>query len=244
MTVSYATKSDENRPSGRVTPWMWIRAVFVIAFVPALALFLPAWTLNWPMAWVYVAMSITFFAGSRAIVACVHPDTLAERGKMLDHADAKQWDRALSPLVGLLGPLATYILAGLVHRFGWGANVPLWAQLAALGVYVVCYVIGSWALVANRFFSGVVRIQTERGHTVVSSGPYAVVRHPGYSSAAISYLALPILLGAYWAIVPAVVTIVLLVVRTALEDRTLRAELPGYEEYTQKTRYRLIPGIW
>ena len=242
MTVSSAMKSDEHRSGGRVTLWMWIRAVFVIAFVPALALFLPAWTLNWPMAWVYVAMSIVFFAGSRAIVARIHPDTLAERGKMLDHADAKQWDRTLALFVGLLGPLTTYILAGLVHRFGWGADVPLWAQLVALGVYVVCYVIGSWALVANRFFSSVVRIQTDRGHTVVSSGPYAIVRHPGYSSAAISYLALPILLGAYWAIIPALVTIALLVVRTTLEDRTLRAELLGYEEYTQKTRYRLIPA--
>jgi protein-S-isoprenylcysteine O-methyltransferase Ste14 len=223
---------------------MWMRAIFVIGFVPALALFLPAWTLNCPMAWVYVAMNIVFFAGSRAIVARVHPDTLAERGRMLDHADAKQWDRKLSLFVGLLGPLATYILAGLVHRYGWGADVPLWAQLVALGVYVVCYVIGSWALVANRFFSGVVRIQIDRGHTVVSSGPYAIVRHPGYSSAVISYQALPILLSAYCAIAPAVVTITLLIVRTALEDRTLRAELPGYEEYAQKTRYRLIPGIW
>ena len=244
MAISSATKSDKHRSSGRVTPWMWMRTMFVIGFVPALALFLPAWTLNWPMAWLYVALNIFFFAGSRAIVARVHPDTLAERGKMLDHADAKKWDRTLSVSVGLLGPLATYILAGLVHRYGWGVDVPLWAQLVALGVYAVCYVIGSWALVANRFFSGVVRIQIDRGHKVVSSGPYAIVRHPGYSSAAISYLALPILLGAYWAIAPALVTIALLIVRTALEDRTLRAELPGYEEYTQKTRYRLIPGIW
>lgn len=244
MALSSATKPDQHRSSGRVTPWMWMRAIFVIGFVPALALFLPAWTLNWPMAWVYVAMNIVFFVGSRAIVARVHPDTLVERGKMLAHADAKQWDRTLSLFVALLGPLATYILAGLVHRYGWGADVPLWAQLVALGLYVMCCVIGSWALVANPFFSSVVRIQTDRGHTVVSSGPYAIVRHPGYSSAAISYLALPILLGAYWAITPAVVTIALLVGRTALEDRTLRAELPGYEEYTQKTRYRLIPGIW
>jgi protein-S-isoprenylcysteine O-methyltransferase Ste14 len=189
-------------------------------------------------------MNIVFFAGSRAIVARVHPDTLAERGKMLDHANAKKWDRTMSVSVGLLGLLATYILAGLVHRNGWGVDVLLWAQLMALGVYTVCYVIGSWALVANRFFSGVVRIQIERGHKVVSSGPYDIVRHPGYSSAAISYLALPILLGAYWATAPSLVTIALLIVRTALEDRTQRAELPDYEEYTQKTRYRLIPGIW
>jgi protein-S-isoprenylcysteine O-methyltransferase Ste14 len=196
------------------------------------------------MAWVLVVVNLVSFAVSRGIVARVHPDTLAERGKLLDHADAKAWDRKLAPFVGLLGPLAIYIVAGLVQRFGWGADVPQWAQLAALGIYMVSYVFGSWALVANRFFSGVVRIQTDRGHTVVSSGPYAIVRHPGYASAVIANLALPILLGAYWAIVPAVVTIALLVVRTALEDRTLRAELPGYEAYTQVTRYRLVPGLW
>lgn len=103
------------------------------------------------MAWVYVTMNIVFFAGSRVIAARVHTDTLAERGKMLDHAEAKQWDRTLSLFVGLLGLLAIYILAGLVHRFGWGTDVPLLAQLVALGVYVMCYVIGRgrWSQTAS-----------------------------------------------------------------------------------------------
>jgi protein-S-isoprenylcysteine O-methyltransferase Ste14 len=243
MSESISMKSEKPL-AGQVTVWMWVRAVLIIGCLPALALFLPAGTTDWPMAWIYVGLTIVSFAGSRLVVARLHPDTLVERGKMLDHADAKAWDRKLSFTMGLLGPLATYITAGLAYRFGWGAAVPLWAQLGALGVYAVCCVTGSWALVVNRFFSGVVRIQTDRGHTVVSSGPYAIVRHPGYSSAAIGYLALPVLLGAYWALVPAAVTIALLVLRTALEDRTLREELPGYEAYTQKTSYRLVPGIW
>jgi protein-S-isoprenylcysteine O-methyltransferase Ste14 len=243
-SASNVTKSDEYLSNGRVTPWMWIGGLFLSAGVTALALFLPAWTLNWPMAWIFIVLSSILYTGSRVIAIRAHPDTMVERWKMLDHADAKQWDRILSLLVGMLGPIAIYILAGLAHRFDWGADVPFWAQLSAMGVYVVSYMIGSWALVANRFFSTVVRMQAERGHTVVSSGPYAVVRHPGYSTAAINYLAMPIILGAYWAIIPAMVTIVLLVIRTILEDRTLRAELPGYEAYTHRTRYRLIPGIW
>lgn len=244
-----ADQSSMSGPSnphsaGRISLWQWVRAVLLIAVVPGLALFLSAWTLNWPTAWLYLGLSVVFFAASRAIVARVHPDTLGERAKMLDHADAKTWDQALSPLVGLLGPLATLIVAGLVHRFGWGATVPLWARGTALAIFVLCYGIGSWALVTNRFFSGVVRIQHDRGHTVVTTGPYAIVRHPAYSSAILSYIALPFFLEALWAVLPAAVTIALLVVRTALEDRTLRAELPGYEEYTRQTRFRLIPGIW
>jgi protein-S-isoprenylcysteine O-methyltransferase Ste14 len=244
MTISSTTQSDEHGSGGRITFWMWLRAGFVVGVVPGLALFLPAWTLNWLMAWLYVILSIVAFAVSRAIVARLHPDMLLERGKMLDHPDAKQWDKALSPLMGLLAPLTILIVAGFSHRLGWGADVPFWAQWTALGVCVLGYALGSWAMATNRFFSGVVRVQTDRGHTVVSSGPYAIVRHPGYSSAAIANLTLPILLGAYWAFIPALVTVALMVVRTALEDRTLRAELPGYEDYTHRTRYRLVPGMW
>lgn len=244
-----ATATSRNVPgnggiSRGLSPWHWIRAVLVVAVVPGAALFFSAWTLSWLEAWLYLGVSLVFFAGSRAMVARIHPDTLIERGKMMDHPDAKSWDKVLAPIVGLFGPLATLVVGGLGHRFGWGAPVPVWARWTALGVFVVCWVIGSWALVTNRFFSGVVRIQTDRGHTVVSGGPYAIVRHPGYSTAVITSLALPVLLGELWAFLPAVLTISLLVVRTSLEDRTLRAELPGYAEYAHRTRFRLIPGIW
>ena len=96
----------------------------------------------------------------------------------------------------------------------------------------------------NRFFSGTVRIQTERGHRVVTGGPYRFVRHPGYLGGVISYLAMPLILGSAWAYIPAAVGMAVTAIRAALEDRTLKKELPGYLEYTQATRYRLIPGIW
>jgi protein-S-isoprenylcysteine O-methyltransferase Ste14 len=99
-------------------------------------------------------------------------------------------------------------------------------------------------MLENKFFSGVVRIQKDRGHTVVSTGPYAWVRHPGYAGTLGVYLVTPLLLDSRWAFIPAVMLVVALVVRTALEDRTLQKELPGYKEFTQKTRYRLIPWIW
>jgi protein-S-isoprenylcysteine O-methyltransferase Ste14 len=102
----------------------------------------------------------------------------------------------------------------------------------------------TWAESVNKFFEPTVRIQTDRGHTVIDSGPYALVRHPGYLAAGLLVLGLPLSLGSYWALVPAALSNVLLVVRTALEDRTLREELPGYKEYTQRVRYRLVPGVW
>jgi protein-S-isoprenylcysteine O-methyltransferase Ste14 len=98
--------------------------------------------------------------------------------------------------------------------------------------------------VVNRFFSGTVRIQTERGHHVVTDGPYRFVRHPGYAGALLGFVLIPLLLDSVWAFIPAVLLIAITFVRTALEDATLQKELPGYAEYAQTTRYRLIPGIW
>ena len=106
------------------------------------------------------------------------------------------------------------------------------------------YAFSSWALIVNRFFSGTVRIQTERGHHVVTDGPYRIIRHPGYAGSLLGYVFIPILLDSLWAFIPAVLLIIVMFIRTASEDSTLQTELPGYAEYAEKTRYRLIPGIW
>ena len=102
----------------------------------------------------------------------------------------------------------------------------------------------TWAESVNKFFEPTVRIQTDRGHKVIDTGPYALVRHPGYVAACLLFMGMPLALGSLWALIPAVLSCLLLVVRTILEDRTLREELSGYEEYTQRVRYRLIPGVW
>jgi protein-S-isoprenylcysteine O-methyltransferase Ste14 len=114
----------------------------------------------------------------------------------------------------------------------------------AVVVIILGYLLGTWAMLENRFFSGVVRIQVDRGHTVVSTGPYAWIRHPGYAGALVVYLLTPILLDSIWALIPALMLALALIIRTALEDQTLQVELPGYEEFTKKTPYRLLPGIW
>jgi len=101
-----------------------------------------------------------------------------------------------------------------------------------------------WAMAANKFFSATVRIQEERGHTVATGGPYRYVRHPGYVGWLMLTLATPVVLGSRWALVPAGITVILTILRTALEDRTLHSELEGYREYAERVRYRLLPGIW
>jgi protein-S-isoprenylcysteine O-methyltransferase Ste14 len=117
-------------------------------------------------------------------------------------------------------------------------------KILALAIILAGYALGSYALIENRFFSGMVRIQTDRGHNVVSSGPYHWLRHPGYAGALLAYLATPFFLDSLWAFLPAVLLTILLVIRTALEDRTLQDELTGYREYAGLVRYRLLPGLW
>lgn len=221
-----------------------VQMLVYIVFVPFLPLiFSGRW--NWWEAWVYALLGVFGFIVSRVLVNMRHPDLLAERGKFMQHENTKPWDQILARLLGLGGALIP-LAAGLDMRYGWTANgFDLPAELAALAVILLGYVIGSWALLENRFFSGVVRIQVERGHKVVDTGPYRFIRHPGYAGALLTYWLTPVFLDSIWTFVPVAALTVVLILRTALEDRTLQEELPGYKEYaTQKTRYRLLPGVW
>lgn len=219
-----------------------LAVLLIVVVVPFLPLLVSGrW--DWWQAWVYAIVCILGFASSRALAGRRHPGLLAERGRMLRHADAKPWDKTLAPLVGLGGALLP-LSAGLDARFGWSAGFSLPVELAALALIVGGYALSSYALIENAFFSGMVRIQTDRGHRVVSSGPYRWLRHPGYAGALLAYLATPLLLDSAWTFLPAILLAVALVIRTGLEDRTLHAELDGYRAYAGRVRYRLLPGVW
>jgi protein-S-isoprenylcysteine O-methyltransferase Ste14 len=230
-----------NKPQ-TVTPRLIVQLLLFIVVVPLLPLLISRqW--DWWEAWVYALIVIVGFVISRALAARKHPDLLAERARFMDHEDTASWDKVLAPLVGLGGGLIP-LVAGLDALFNWSLTFSLPLKLVALAVFVAGYALGAYALMENRYFSGTVRIQTERDHKVVSSGPYRWVRHPGYAGALLSYLATPIFLDAAWAFLPVLFLGTVLVIRTALEDQTLQNQLAGYSDYAQKVRYRLLPGVW
>jgi len=234
------------KTSSTPTTVSWKIVVRMLALIALLCivLFAAAGTLAWPMAWVYVVITVVMTAGSRLLLLRRSPDLVAERASSAEKHDAKAWDRVLMPVVAIYGPLLTLVIAGLNRRFGWTPELPLWVQIAGVILLVSATAFSTWALLVNRFFSGVVRIQRDRGHTVVSDGPYRWIRHPGYVGGVVGDVAIPLLLGSAWALIPGLLTVGAVVVRTALEDRTLQAELPGYAEYARRTRYRLLPGVW
>jgi len=195
------------------------------------------WTWTW--AWLNTAIFVVFDALS---IFLVDPSLLVERKRR--SADQKAWDKPLVGLAVALLPILCLIIAGLDERHGWSADVPDLAQWVAAVVIALGYGFTVWAMRVNSFFSAIVRIQTDRGHKVATGGPYQIVRHPGYVGAILFTVATPIMLDSLWALIPAVIAVVVYVVRTQKEDVTLQEELPGYREFTQQTRYRLIPGVW
>lgn len=202
-------------------------------------LFLAAGRLDWPLAWVYIGISVL---DGCFLLLVLSPDLMHERSH--PGAGAKSWDRLLARLTGPLGSMLLLVTAGLQVRFQGLHVLPLALQFAGLAAFVLGMGLATWAMAANNFFSLVVRIQKDRGHTVVSSGPYRFVRHPGYVGGMLFTLGTPLLLGSCWALIPAGVSAALMAVRTVLEDTTLQEELEGYREYAQRVRFRLVPGVW
>ena len=219
-----------------------LQLLFFIVMMPFLPLLI-AWRWNWWEAWVYGILSILGFVVSRLLAARRHPDLITERARILKHEDTKSWDKTLAPLMGVGGGLVL-LVAGLDARLGWSPDFSMPVKILALALILGGYALGSYALIENRFFSGVVRIQTERGHQVVSSGPYRWIRHPGYAGALLTYAGTPLLLDSTWACIPTLVIMVLIVIRTALEDGFLQEALEGYRDYARRVRYRLFPGLW
>ena len=226
----------------KITPKTIILMLFFIIIIPMLPLLI-SWHWGWWEAWVYYVICIVGFAISRVLAAKRNPGILAERARFLRHDNPESFDKILAPLVGLGGGLLP-LVAGLDARFDWSASYSMPLKLVALLAILGGYSLGSWALIENAFFSGMVRIQSERNHHVISSGPYRWLRHPGYSGALLTYIATPIFLDAFWAFIPVILLGVTLIIRTNLEDKTLQAKLDGYSEYAKKVRYRLLPGIW
>lgn len=207
----------------------------------AAAVFLPAGRFDWPAAWVYLALLTVFMLANLAYLQRVNPELIERRARL--GQGTKRWDLVWSALFTPLF-LAVYVVAGLDAGRQGGSSAFGWPWLAGLALFLSGAALFGRAMGENPFFEKTVRIQSDRGHRVVETGPYRLVRHPGYLGFFGWILATPLLLGSWWALVPALLSIGGVAVRTALEDRTLIHELPGYADYAKRTRYRLVPGIW
>lgn len=216
------------------------RQLVIQDLIIGLILFLGSGRLGWVWAWLYLGFSVIQIMVNFVLVWRISPELIVERAEGGERT--KSWDRTIAPISALLW-LAIFLIAALDERWTW-STVPLWVNLFGFGLLIIGGVLVGWAMLTNAYFSTGIRIQEDRGHKVVTEGPYRFVRHPGYLGMGIVALSQALLFGSLWALIPVGLAIGPMVVRTALEDRTLHEELEGYREYAQTVRYRLLPGVW
>ena len=215
-----------------------IMQVSITVIITLIILLVSAGIIKWIYAWIYTLASVLVII----INAFIFPtELISERGRKKENVE--KWDKILTGII-IIPWFTLYIIAGLDMRFGWSAELALWIHFIALITFISGNALVSWAMVANNYFSTSVRIQYDRGHTVSSGGPYRYIRHPGYLGMIIFLLSTPVILGSFWALIPAIMTVILFIIRTSFEDNTLKNKLEGYKEYSERVKYRLISGIW
>jgi protein-S-isoprenylcysteine O-methyltransferase Ste14 len=208
----------------------------------ALALFLPAGTLAWPAGWIFLVLFFGFYVGITIWLVRHNPALLQERLR-LRASNQQGWDKVLFPLLILCSVAWLSVLSFDAVRMHW-SPIPLWLQIVGAIILVCAFALLFLTFRENSYLSPVVRIQDERGHTVVSTGPYHYVRHPMYAAIVIFVVGTSLLLGSWSGMLVGGIFVVMLVRRAMLEERTLRTNLPGYAAYMAQVKYRLIPYIW
>jgi protein-S-isoprenylcysteine O-methyltransferase Ste14 len=218
-----------------------ITRVAITLVILGVLLFVPAGRITWTRGWLLLLIFTMLMGAAIFYFRRVNPEMFAVRSRV--HPGTKRWDRVVIGLL-FLGMLAIPPVAGVDDgRFHWSRMSWLSVSLGYI-LLVTGMVLMSWAETVNPFFEPGVRIQTERGHHVIDTGPYAIIRHPGYFAAFVLFAGFALSLGSWWALIPGGFASLVLVLRTVWEDRTLHAELPGYVAYAQRVRFRLIPGVW
>jgi protein-S-isoprenylcysteine O-methyltransferase Ste14 len=215
-----------------------IMAAIVVIF--AGFVYLDARQLGWTLGWIYLGIFIAALMINLVCLRLWNPELIKRRMRFAKFT--KTWDKVWAVLFAF-AIFAIYVAAVMEARDRVSSALGV-AWLLGLTIFILGWAVAIWSMVVNPFFEKTVRIQTDHGHRVIDTGPYAYMRHPGYVGFAGWMLSTPLLLASAWAFIPALISVILLVIRTALEDRTLHAELPGYAEYASRVRFRLIPGIW
>ncbi len=240
MSTLQQTQSDARKPRLERSGINRIIQVFISVLLMGVVLFLSAGRLDWPAAWIFLGTYVLVILTLGVWAMRKNPEVVNERGKM---QNMKSWDKTLMTIYTVM-LFVVFAVAGLdAGRFGWSV-MPIAVQVIGFVGLVLAIAVTYWAMATNPFLSTIVRIQDDRGHYVVTSGPYRYVRHPMYAATLIMWPGIALALGSWWALIPAIVIDIVFVIRTVREDRTLQAELPGYVEYVQHTRYRLMPGVW
>lgn len=242
MNKAEAARPEDGRLHG---PGLAVVAGSLLSpVIQGVLLFGSAGRLDWPRAWLFVALTGFWMVANVVAVALMDPELLNQRGCWKRKKDAKPWDRKLVTLFGVFSFCLPPVVMGLdVGRHRWLSLGP-WAATLGVLLFSLGWLLITWAMVVNTHFEVTVRIQTDRGHKVITTGPYAILRHPGYLGAALWALGSPLVVGSAYGLIPAGLTVVVLILRTRREDHTLQAELAGYREYIARVRYRLLPGIW
>ncbi len=234
--------TSSNKTTQKENILIRIRKDFIGTLLVSIVLVAAAGRLDWTPGWVYIGLNFLGLIVNWIVLAVKNPEVFAVRAEITKE-DTKPWDKIFTSLYGPL-LLAIMAVTGLdAGRFGW-SQVPGWLQTLGIILFITGWAFSLWAMVSNQYFETSVRLQEERGHTTITRGPYALVRHPGYTGIALLYLVSPLIMGSWLGLIPAAFLLVAFIIRTSFEDRALLQELPDYPVYAQRVRYRLLPGIW
>ncbi len=227
---------NQTMPLAQLMRLVVTRVVMFFVFL-GLFLFLPAGTWKFWQAWMWLVMMITLMLVTLRYLLKNDPALLERRMRMRERVGAQQ------KIIGIsfIFLLASFIVPGLDQRYGW-SQMPAWVAILADTIVAIGYLMVLWVFKTNTYTSRIVEVET--GQKVISNGPYAIVRHPMYVGAFLVYAASPLALGSYWAVLPGLMILPVLIFRILDEEKLLLRDLPGYREYTQKVTYRLLPGIW
>ena len=220
----------------------YIVATFILLFFQALLLFISSGKIYILRFWIFIIVNFIYLIFATILLYKINPELINQRGSI--KPDTKLWDQFLMRAHNIVLIFILPIVVGLdVGRFQWSYLNYYYLVLGYL-LYIISNILVNWAMIVNPHFEATVRIQKDREHKVITSGPYKLIRHPGYLGGIVWAIGVPMILGSIYGFIPSLVGIIIFIIRTGLEDKTLLNELEGYAEYSKKVKYRLIPGIW